>query len=80
MQFSHADNVRSLPSVIDGLKPAQRKVLFGCFKKKFGNGGEMKVVQLAGYIAEQTAYHHGDASLHATIINMAQDFVGSNNL
>lgn len=80
MQFSFADNVRSLPSVIDGLKPAQRKVLYGCFKKKLVAPQEMKVVQLAGYIAEHTAYHHGDASLHATIINMAQDYVGSNNL
>lgn len=25
-------------------------------------------------------YHHGEASLHATVVNMAQDFVGSNNL
>ena len=80
MHFSHADNVRSIPSVIDGLKPAQRKVLYGCLRKKLGKGEEMKVVQLAGYIAEQTAYHHGDTSLHATIINMAQDFVGANNL
>ena len=80
MHFSHADNVRSIPSVIDGLKPAQRKVLYGCLRKKLGKGDEMKVVQLAGYIAEQTAYHHGDTSLHATIINMAQDFVGANNL
>jgi DNA topoisomerase-2 len=40
----------------------------------------MKVVQLAGYIAENTSYHHGEASLHSTIINMAQDYVGSNNV
>jgi DNA topoisomerase-2 len=77
IQFSFADNVRSLPCAIDGLKPAQRKVLYACFKKKLDS--EMKVVQLAGYVAEQTAYHHGEASLHSTIINMAQDFVGSNN-
>jgi DNA topoisomerase-2 len=79
MQFSHADNVRSIPSVIDGLKPSQRKVLYGCLKKK-GAENETKVVQLAGYIAEQTAYHHGEGSLHATIVNMAQDYVGSNNV
>ncbi len=78
IQFSFADNQRSIPSVVDGLKPAQRKILYGCFKKNLDN--DIKVVQLAGYIAEQTAYHHGEASLHATIINMAQDFVGSNNL
>ena len=41
---------------------------------------EIKVAQLAGYVSEQTAYHHGEVSLHSTIINMAQDFVGSNNL
>ena len=40
----------------------------------------MKVAQLAGYVAEQTAYHHGEASLQGTIVNLAQNFVGSNNL
>lgn len=78
IQFSYADNHRSIPCVIDGLKPSQRKVLYGCFKRNLTN--EIKVVQLAGYISEQTAYHHGESSLHSTIINMAQDFVGSNNI
>ena len=32
--FSMADNVRSIPSMVDGFKPGQRKVLFGCFKRK----------------------------------------------
>mgnify|MGYP002481138955 CR=1 FL=1 len=40
----------------------------------------MKVSQLAGFVAEQAAYHHGEVSLFGTIINMAQNFVGSNNL
>jgi DNA topoisomerase-2 len=62
----------------DGLKPAQRKVLYGCFKRNLKY--EIKLVQLAGYIAELTAYHHGEAALHNTIIAMAQDFVGSNNV
>jgi len=32
--FSMADNVRSIPSVSDGLKPGQRKVIWACFKRK----------------------------------------------
>ncbi len=63
---------------MDGLKPGQRKVLYACFKRQLKN--EIKVAQLAGYVSEHTGYHHGEASLHGTIINMAQDFVGSNNM
>ncbi|GMH52944.1 hypothetical protein TrRE_jg6314 [Triparma retinervis] len=78
IHFSAADNIRSIPHIVDGLKPSQRKVLYACFKRNLKN--EIKVAQLAGYIAEQTAYHHGEASLHSTIISMGQDFVGSNNI
>lgn len=76
--FSMADNIRSIPSVIDGFKPGQRKVLFCCFKKNLVT--EIKVAQLIGYISEKSAYHHGEQSLASTIVNMAQNFVGSNNL
>lgn len=63
---------------MDGLKPAQRKVLFCCFKRNLKK--EIKVAQLAGYVSEHAAYHHGEMSLSATIVGMAQNFVGSNNL
>ncbi|EPS40613.1 hypothetical protein H072_5511 [Dactylellina haptotyla CBS 200.50] len=76
--FSMADNIRSIPSVIDGLKPGQRKVLFGCFKKKLTK--EIKVQSLAGYVLESTHYQHGDVSLSQTIIALAHTFVGSNNV
>jgi len=76
--FSNYDNARSIPHVLDGFKPSQRKVLFSCFKKKLK--GEIKVAQLAGYIGEHSAYHHGEMSLTGTIINMAQSYVGSNNV
>ena len=76
--FSMADNVRSIPSVVDGLKPGQRKVIYGCYLKKLK--GEIKVAQLAGFVSEKTAYHHGEVSLTGTIVGLAQDFVGSNNI
>lgn len=78
IHFSMADNTRSIPSVIDGLKPGQRKVLFCCFKRNLKS--EIKVAQLAGYVAEHSAYHHGEQSLCMTIVNLAQDHVGSNNI
>ncbi|KAE9363933.1 type II DNA topoisomerase [Stipitochalara longipes BDJ] len=76
--FSMADNLRSIPSVIDGFKPGQRKVMYACFKRNLTR--DMKVVELAGYVSENTAYHHGEASMHMTIIGLAQNFVGSNNV
>mgnify|MGYP001353793017 CR=1 FL=1 len=78
IHFSASDNVRSIPSVIDGLKPSQRKVLFCALKRKLDK--EIRVAQLAGYVSEHGAYHHGEASLQGTIVNMAQDYVGSNNI
>ena len=76
--FSNLDNERSIPSVVDGLKPGQRKVLFSCFKRNLVK--EIKVAQLAGSVAELSSYHHGEQSLMGTIINLAQNFVGSNNI
>jgi DNA topoisomerase-2 len=62
----------------DGLKPGQRKIMFSCFKRK--KKGEIKVAQLVGYVAEHSAYHHGEVSLSSTIVNLAQNFVGRNNI
>jgi DNA topoisomerase-2 len=78
IHFSNANNIRSLPSIMDGLKPSQRKILFGCLKR--GLRSEIKVAQLAGYVSEHSSYHHGEVSLCDTIVGMAQQFVGSNNL
>ena len=76
--FSMYDNQRSIPSLCDGLKPSERKILFGCFKRNLRD--EIKVAQLVGYISEHSAYHHGEQSLSGTIVAMAQNFVGSNNI
>ena len=76
--FSIAANVRAIPSMVDGLKPGQRKVLHCCLRRKITS--DIKVVQLAGLVSEQTAYHHGEVSLQDTIVGLAQRYVGSNNL
>ena len=78
IHFSNYDTYRSIPSVVDGFKPSQRKILFSCLKRNLKN--EIRVAQLAGYVSEHAGYHHGEASLNAAIISMAQTFVGSNNL
>ena len=78
IHFSNADNIRSLPHLIDGLKPSQRKIVFGCLKR--GLTSEIRVAQLAGYVSEHAAYHHGEASLTGAITSMAQTFVGANNI
>ena len=73
-----ADNLRSIPSLVDGLKPSQRKVLFACLKRRLAK--KIVVEKLAGYVGEHAAYHHGQKSLEETIVGMASDFVGGLNL
>jgi DNA topoisomerase-2 len=76
--FSRYDVERSIPSVVDGLKPSQRKILFSAFRRNLVQ--EIKVAQFAGYVSENAGYHHGEASLQGAIVAMAQDYVGSNNI
>ena len=78
VNFSLADLKRSIAHMADGLKPSQRKVMYSCFKKNLKE--EMKVAQLAAYVAEKSAYHHGEVSLADTIVKLANDYVGSNNI
>jgi DNA topoisomerase-2 len=79
IHFSNYDLERSIPSMVDGFKVSQRKVLYGCFKKNLVEN-EMRVAQLASYVSENACYHHGEASLQGAITAMAQNFVGSNNI
>ena len=78
VNFSLADLKRSIAHVADGLKPSQRKVMYSCFHKNLRD--EMKVAQLAAYVAEKSAYHHGEVSLAETIVKLANDYTGSNNI
>ena len=79
IHFSVYDNERSIPNLMDGLKLGQRKILYAAFKKGLVKQ-EIKVAQFSGYVSEHSGYHHGEASLNATIVGMAQNYVGSNNI
>jgi len=78
IHFSKYDCDRSIPNLMDGLKVSQRKILYSAFKKNLVS--EIKVAQFSGYVSEHSGYHHGESSLNGAIVNMAQNFVGSNNI
>ena len=66
---------RAIPSVIDGFKPTQRKIIHISNQTwKTGSEKTLKVFQLSGKVASDCYYHHGDASLSNAIITMAQRF------
>lgn len=80
------DNVeRTIPRLLDGLKQGHRKIIYAVHLKwKIGSKKktykELKIAQLAGFVAEKTSYHHGEVILGNTIVGMTQDFIGSNNI
>ncbi len=52
---------RAIPSVIDGFKPTQRKIIHIANQIwKTGNEKTLKVFQLSGKVASDCFYHHGD--------------------
>ncbi len=70
---------RAIPSLIDGFKPTQRKIINAATQVwKSGSEKPLKVFQLSGIIASTQFYHHSNQSLESTIITMAQGF--KNNL
>jgi DNA topoisomerase-2 len=66
---------RAIASYIDGFKPTQRKIINAASQVwKTGNEKYLKIFQLSGIVASTQFYHHGDASLSNSIINLAQKF------
>ena len=78
IHFSKYDCDRSIPNLMDGLKISLRKILFAAFKRNLTT--EVKVAQFSGYVSEHSGYHHGEQSLNAAIVGLAQNYVGSNNI
>jgi len=78
VHFSHASNLRAIPTTVDGLKPCQRKILYTALRK--GITKSTKVVDLQSAVSDLVSYHHGEVSMQQAIHCMAQNYVGSNNV
>lgn len=76
VDYSSYDNLRKIASLIDGQKNSSRKVLYTVLEKRIKD--KIKVSQLGSKVAEFSEYLHGN--LDGVIVNLAQDFAGSNNL
>lgn len=81
INFSWDACLRAIPSLYDGLKPSQRKVLYTLFNEPETKAKQMiKVSALTGKVMDFSEYHHGDASMTGTINGMQQSWPGSNNI
>ncbi len=65
---------RALPDARDGLKPVQRRILYGMHELKvFSNVAHKKSARIVGDVMGK--YHpHGDSSIYEAMVRMAQDF------
>lgn len=65
---------RCTPSLIDGFKITQRKILHSAFKGACKSGNLVKLLNLTGDTLKETLYAHGDSSLNSGIIGLGQEF------
>lgn len=66
---------RALPDVRDGLKPVQRRILYGMME--LGNTSDKPYKKSARTVGDVLGkYHpHGDSSVYGALVRMAQDWV-----
>lgn len=62
---------RAIPSVIDGFKPTQRKLVYAMITEYRGN--KIKVAELGGGLAKLN-YHHGEGSAQGAAVGLASDW------
>ena len=65
---------RALPDVRDGLKPVQRRILYGMWQERiFATAKHRKCASVVGDVMGR--YHpHGDSSIYDALVRMAQSF------
>jgi len=74
--FSTYDCIINIPSMVDGFKVSQRKVMWTVLN----HPKTMTVEQLSSLAASYTKYHHGATNLAGVAVGLAQNFTGSNNV
>lgn len=74
--YGVVNSIRSIPFLIDGLKPSQRKILFSALEY---NKSEI-VDRLALIAAARTNYKSAGDNLSGAVANMARAFSGTNNV
>nr|GFA94368.1 DNA topoisomerase 2 [Tanacetum cinerariifolium] len=79
-QYLVSDLQRSIPSMVDGLKPHQRSILFSAFKFPIIQEINVALLVFSHYVSAHSAYYLDEASLVGNIVGMAQSYVGSNNI
>ena len=72
------DNLRKIGSITDGLKNSSRKIIHTMIDKNIKE--KTKVARLTSTVAEHTEYLHGEIGLSGVMVNLAQNFVGANNI
>jgi len=87
LEYSISTITRAIPSLLDSFKDSQRKIIYVCLEKVkvWKNGrppekNEVKVSQLGGMVAGNTDYVHGESNISKTIIGLARNYCGTNNL
>jgi len=76
--YSWMSVLRALPLCEDGLTNAARKCIWVFLQKNITK--DVKVATVQSWVDENTNYHHGPDSLGKTIIRLAQNFVGKQNM
>lgn len=78
LPYAVYDCQRSIPSMVDGMKVSQRKIIHTVLKT-LKEGVDIKVTNLGSAASNETHYKHGEDSIVDTVVGLAQDFAGSNN-
>ena len=77
--YSAHSNVRGIPFIGDGMKQAHRKAIYGMLCRG-ENADKDTVERLAARCCSDTDSHHGAGSMEGTIVGLAQNFAGANNI